>query len=238
MYPNEQSFPLEQDTKTLNSTLRELRVDVGKPQRSELVICQIILITWNVTPVLRDTHDLCERYGLNREDVIADKTLPEFVWFMHFALKLVDPKKHMDFIINHVVAPLSEKLSGKRYPAGGGSETIGTVMRHAIFERETGYMRPKSRKLYVLHGIRFAGLPGPAPPLSTLPVQQPLVASNSRKRKRITAITTATISTVPAESPQAVSGMDANSAAPDLPSGCLDEENFLPLIDFDSIFPH
>jgi hypothetical protein len=137
----------QQDTRKLNSELRALNIDVGKPQRAELVICQIILVTWSESPELPSVADLCRTYGLQEEEVVADQTLAEFVWFMKQALVLVAPRKHMEFLISDVVAPLSEKLSGKRYPAGSGTESIGTMMRYAVFETETGYRRPKSRRL-------------------------------------------------------------------------------------------
>ncbi len=141
-YPYEDSVPCCQDTKTLNSVLREIKMEVSRPLRVELVICQIILLTWNKTPFLRTTEDLCLSYGFRAEDVEADETLAEFVWYMEYALMVVAAKGHMEFIINQVVAPLSERLSGRRYTAGGGTETIGTKMRYTVFELDTGLFRP------------------------------------------------------------------------------------------------
>jgi hypothetical protein len=135
-----------QGTRQLNSELRELGLAVGKTQRTELVLCQIILMTWFLIPTLKSTAELCAMYGFDEKDVAADKTLAEFVWFMDQALILVAGKGHMEFLISDVVAPLSEKLSGRKYPAGGGTESIGTTMRYTVFERETGYVRPKSRR--------------------------------------------------------------------------------------------
>jgi hypothetical protein len=172
-YPDEESLPVEQDNKTMNLELKALGMEIGRRLRADLVICQIILMTWFQAPFLRNTEDLCLSYGFRAEDVIADKTLAEFVWFMEYALILVVAKGHMDFIINDVVAPLSEKLSGKRYPAGGGSETIGTVMRHAVFEKDTGLVRPKSR-LAPTAGVRAAALSK---------LQHPLVVQKNRPRR-------------------------------------------------------
>jgi hypothetical protein len=123
-YHDNTSIARQQDTRKLNSELRALSIDVGKAQRAELVICQIIILTWSDTVQLPSVADICRTYGLREEDVAEDGTLAEFVWFMKKALTLVAPKNHMEFLINDVVAPLSEKLSGKRYPAGSGSESI------------------------------------------------------------------------------------------------------------------
>jgi hypothetical protein len=99
---------------------------------------------------------------------------------MRYALILVAPLNHMDFIVRDIVVPLSEKLSGKRYPAGGGSESIGTKMRYWVFERETELFRPKSLEVSVPDVADGAHIPPPPPSSQHLvpPVALP------RKRKR------------------------------------------------------
>jgi hypothetical protein len=175
-YPDEESLPMDQDNKFLNTELRALGLEISKPLRAELVICQIMLMTWFKTPFLRSAEDLCLSYGFRHDEVVADRNLGEFVWYMEYAVILVSAKGHMDFLINDVVAPLSEKLSGRRYPAGGGSESIGTVMRFAVFEKETGYVRPKSRQVSASGDCS-------EPAAALVPQQHPLVASKKRLRR-------------------------------------------------------
>jgi hypothetical protein len=75
---------------------------------------------------------------------MIDPILPEFVWFMKYALILVAPLYQMDFIIKDIVVPLSEKRSDRKVVTGGGKETARTAMRYWVFECETELMRPKS----------------------------------------------------------------------------------------------
>jgi hypothetical protein len=131
----------------MNEALREVGMDFNRPYRAELVICQIILMTHDVRPFIRTVEDFVRSFGFEEELAHAEENLGMFAWYMEYALMLVRAKGHMDFIINDVVAPLSENRSGRRFTSGGGSESISTMMRYTIFERMTGQPRPKNAPL-------------------------------------------------------------------------------------------
>jgi hypothetical protein len=187
-------------------------------------------MTWFQTAPLQSTEDICLKYGLRGEDVRADRTLAEFVYFMKYALILVRAKGHMEFLISDVVAPLSEKLSGKRYPPGGGSESIGTVMRYAVFERETGLVRPKSRPAPTLCASSLCDPVG-----QSYPQQHPLVAS--RKRRRVTRLEAAS-TLAPADRSVRRNGVNCADSLSVVSgdgegSDSFSEENDFELIDFE-----
>jgi hypothetical protein len=127
----------------MNNILRKF-VTVSKPSlplRAELVICQV-LATGHLRPCT--AADLCAGFSFSEAEVLQDTTLAMFVSIMRIALTLVDAPRHMEFLVQHVVVPLSEDGSGKRYVTGSGSESVGTQMRYAVFEQLTGMYRPKS----------------------------------------------------------------------------------------------
>jgi hypothetical protein len=125
----------------MNNVLRGVGVRPDLPLRAELVICQT-LAHGDPQPCAAD--DVCNEFGFSAVEVHRDATLPLFVSIMKISLSLVCAEKHMDFLVRHVVTPLSERGSGKRYVSGSGKESIGTQMRYAVFEQLTGILRPKS----------------------------------------------------------------------------------------------
>lgn len=139
-------------------------MDFNRPFRAELVICQVILMTHDLLPFIRTVEDFVKSFGFEEELVHADENLAMFAWYMEYALMLVRAKGHMDFIINDVVAPLSEKLSGRRFTSGGGSETISTMMRYTIFERMTGQPRPKNVSMAAVSAVHGAAYHDVEPP--------------------------------------------------------------------------
>jgi hypothetical protein len=147
---NDRPLPQNQSRAELNALIRQLGVldKPNKPLRAELVILLILLYTMGLPPQVRDQHDLCTIYGFSANEVEADESLALFESYMDIALLLVNPYKHMDFIIVDVVVPLSEAaidaLSRRRYVSGGGSETVETCNRYYIFEFRTGFYRTKT----------------------------------------------------------------------------------------------
>jgi hypothetical protein len=147
---DESPLPRNQSRAELNALIRQLGVvdKPNKPLRAELVILQILLYTMGLPTQVRDQHDLCTTYGFSANEVEADETLALFESYMDIALLLVNPYKHMDFIIVDVVVPLSEAAtdaqSRRRYVSGGGSETVETCNRYYIFEFRTGFYRTKT----------------------------------------------------------------------------------------------
>jgi hypothetical protein len=143
-YADKASLPSEQNTASMNGVLRDVGMDFSRPLRAELVICQVFLLTHGHPLFVRTLEDLTKSFDFETELVCADPNLALFASYMDYALMLVRAKGHMDFIINDVVAPLSENLSGRRFASGGGSETISTMMRYKIFECLSGQPRPKN----------------------------------------------------------------------------------------------
>jgi hypothetical protein len=143
-YADKASIPFEQNRASMNGALREVGMDFSRPLRAELVICQIFIMTHSQQLFVRTVEDITRSFDFELNLVLSDPNLALFASYMDYALMLVRAKGHMDFIINDVVAPLSEKLSGRRFPSGGGSESVATMMRYKIFEQLTGLTRPKN----------------------------------------------------------------------------------------------
>jgi hypothetical protein len=74
-YPDKTAFPFHQGRKALNAALREFGIPAGGPGkaaqklRSELVMCQIILMTWFKTSQLQSANDLYLKYDFGKRGI-------------------------------------------------------------------------------------------------------------------------------------------------------------------------
>jgi hypothetical protein len=137
----------------LNELIRQLGV-LDKPNKSlraELVMLQIFVCAAKFAPAVRSQNELSTKYGFPMHEVQADESLALFDFYIDLALRVVEPKNQMDFIILDVVEPLSEAnrdiQSRRRHVSGGGSETAETRNRYYIYEYRSGYYRSKTIKL-------------------------------------------------------------------------------------------
>lgn len=162
--------PSNQTKSDLNLICKQyLGIRPEKSIRTEIAIAQMVILTHGRTRYLPSIQHLQDEYFLSselftqRKDrrlVEENKRFPLFVYNMREALCLFNPKSQMDFICN-VVACMSRDTM--KVVTGGGTERISTTMRCRVFEIESGYFRPKTRK-ELDNRVRQAGLLLPIPP--------------------------------------------------------------------------
>jgi hypothetical protein len=148
---SESPVPERQTRAALNDCIRRLGLHSTPPLRAQLVIFQILLYVINAPLQVRSPDWLCSTYRFPAEEVQDDESLALFDSYMALALRFVEPKNQMNFIILDVVVPLSEATvdaqSRRRPVPGGGTETAETRNRYYIYECRTGHFRPKTVEL-------------------------------------------------------------------------------------------